>query len=74
MSVHVKIQFLGKIPKKMKNSQIKIAGAHVNVTRINPAKFQKNPMNSLGGVVDNRFSDVRTDGPTYGRDGRTRVT
>ena len=58
---YVEIDCLGKIPKKMKNSQIKIAGAHVHVTSTIPAKFQKNSMNSLGGVADNRFSDVRTD-------------
>ena len=30
-------------PKNEKNSQIKIASAHIHIPRNNPAKFQKNP-------------------------------
>ena len=67
-----KFNFGEKLPKKIKNSQIKISGAHVHVPRNNPAKFQKDPMNSLGGVADKRFrtdgrKDGRTDGRTYRR-------
>ena len=46
---------LGEIsPQNENNSQIKIASAHIHIPRNNPAKFQKYPMDSLGGVVDNR--------------------
>ena len=54
-------------PPPMKKSQIKIASANIPIPRNNPAKFHNNPMDSLGGVAENRF---RTDR----RDGRTRVT
>ena len=53
-----------KIPPQMKKSQIKIASAHIPTLRNNQAKFHNNPMDSLGGVADNRFWT----------DGRTRVT
>ena len=56
---------------KMKKSQIKIASAHVPIQGNNRAKFHNSPMDSLGGVADNRF---RTDAGTDGQDGRTRVT
>ena len=58
--------FGGNPPPKWKDSQIKIASAHIHILRNNPAKFHNNPMDSLGEVAD--FE--RTDG----RDGRTRVT
>ena len=45
-------------PPQMKKSQIKIASAHIPTLRNNQAKFHNNPMDSLGGVADNRF---RTD-------------
>ena len=47
-----------KNPPKMKNSQVKIARAHIHIPRNNPVKFQNYLMDSLG-VADNRF---RTDG------------
>ena len=50
-----------QIPPKMKKSQIKIASAHIPNLRNNQAKFLNNPMDSLGGVANNRF---RTDGRT----------
>ena len=54
-------EFPLKSPPQMKKSQIKIASAHIPILRNNPAKFHNNPMESLGGVADNRFgTDVRT--------------
>ena len=35
-----------------KNSQIKIASAHIHIPRNNPAKFQNYLMDGLGGVAD----------------------
>ena len=35
-----------------KNSQIKIASAHIHIPRNNPAKFRKYLMDGLGGVAD----------------------
>ena len=42
----------GKIPPKMKYSQIKIASAHIHIPRKNLAKFQNYLMDSLRGVAD----------------------
>ena len=39
-------------PPQMKNSQIKIASAHIHIPRNNPAKFQNYLMDSLRGVAD----------------------
>ena len=39
-------------PQNEKNSQSRIASAHIHIPRNNPAKFQKNPLDSLGGVAD----------------------
>ena len=39
-------------PKMKKNSQTKIASAHIHIPRNNPAKFQNYLMDSLGGVAD----------------------
>ena len=41
-----------KSPQNEKNSQIKIASAHIHIPRNNPAKFQNYLMDSLGGVAD----------------------
>ena len=49
-------QILPKI-KKYKNLKIppiKIASAHIHISRNNSAKFHKYPMDSLGGVADKR--------------------
>ena len=55
---------LGEIsPQNEKNSQIKMASANIHILMNKPAKFHNNPMDSLGGVVDNRFwTDRQTDG------------
>ena len=39
-------------PQNEKNSQIKIASAHIHIPRNNPAKFQNCLMDGLGEVVD----------------------
>ena len=44
--------FPPKIQPKLKNSQIKIASAHIHIPRNNPAKFQNYLMDGLGGVAD----------------------
>ena len=49
-------------PQNKKNSQIKIASAHIHILRNNPAKFHNNPMDSLGGVADNIIKLAITDG------------
>ena len=46
----------------MKKSQIKIASAHIPTLRNNQAKFHNNPMDSLGGVEDNRFGTDKKAG------------
>ena len=43
-------------PQNSKNSQIKMASAHIHIPRNNPAKFQNNPIDSLG---------VADKGPLY---------
>ena len=42
----------GNFPLKWKNFKIKIVITHIHIPRNNPAKFQKNPINSLGRVAD----------------------
>ena len=44
---------LENFPQILK-SLIKIASAHIHISRNNPAKFQKYPMDSLGEVADKR--------------------
>ena len=44
--------FPPKIHPKLKNSQIKIASAHIHIPRNNPARFQNYLMDGLGGVAD----------------------
>ena len=62
--MYMKEMVWGEIsPQNEKNSQIKIANAHIHILRNNPAKFHNNPMDSLSGVADDRFR-------TYGRTGR----
>ena len=39
-------------PKNEKNSQIKIASAHIHIPRNNPVKIQNYLIDSLGGVGD----------------------
>ena len=41
-----------KSPQNERNSQIKIASAHIHIPRINQAKFQNYLMDSLRGVAD----------------------
>ena len=41
-----------KSPQKWKNSQIRIASAHMHIPRNNPVKIQNYPLDSLGGVAD----------------------
>ena len=45
-------EFPPKSPQNEKNSQIKIASAHIHIPRNNPAKFQNYLMDSVGGVAD----------------------
>ena len=52
--MYMKEMVSGEIfPQNEKYSQIEIASAHIHIPRNNPAKFQKNPIDSVGGVADN---------------------
>ena len=55
--MYMKEMVSGEIfPQNSKNSQIKIASAHIHIPRNNPAKSQNNPIDSLG---------VADKGPLY---------
>ena len=51
----MKKMVLGEIspqPQNEKKFEIRIASTHIYILRNNPAKFQKNPIDSLGGDAD----------------------
>ena len=50
--IEIPPQYPPQNKKNIKNTPIEIASAHNHIPRNNPAKFQKNPIDSLGGVVD----------------------
>ena len=50
--------FPRKSPQNEKNSQIKIASAHIHIPRNNPSKFQNYLMDSLRGVADKGRLDI----------------